>query len=589
MLILQRFAITLLLLSYSTRAFASSPQILSFNPPRHSMESAANLEIVVEFDQAIDPQSVDDRAFSVFGRWTGVCPGTFIFENNNQRVRFIPDKNFSAGEFITISLSKSIQNLSGEKLEKGFAWNFWTKAGAASLELRKIRTINVRQPNEDAIRTYGAYAGDLDGDGFHDFAVPNENASDVRVFMNDGTGNYSTFSIYALPENSVPSTNEGGDFNLDGLLDFAVGNISGNSVSVFFGDGTGQLSVPVTYPVDQSTRGLCVLDLNGDGATDIVTANRRGDNISILLNNGNGTFAESQEMETGVNGETSCAAADINEDGIMDVFVGGFNSNEVAVLLGDGNGGLSFASQRSSQGNNWMLVAGDLDNDGHVDVVTANNGQNQFALLRGDGTGNLSNAEVYDVGTGPLAIDVGDLDGDGDLDVVTSNFQSANWTVYENNGSGNFINPRTLAANQAGSCATLHDRDRDGDLDMTGIDEIDDLLFLFENPGSPSSTPDDPPLPSEFELEQSFPNPFIKSDRHSSPQITIPFKLNQTTEVKLEVFNLKGQRVATLLQAQLAPARYQGKLPVENLSPGMYFYRLSSARSARSGRTILLP
>jgi hypothetical protein len=123
---------------------------------------------------------------------------------------------------------------------------------------------------------------------------------------------------------------------------------------------------------------------------------------------------------------------------------------------------------------------------------------------------------------------------------------------------------------------------------MTGIDEIDDLLFLFENPGSPSGTPNEPPLPSEFELEQSFPNPFIKSTFSSSPQISIPFKLNQATEVKLEVFNLKGQQVATLIHAHLAPGRYQGKLSAENLSPGMYFYRLSSIRSARSGRAILL-
>ena len=34
----------------------------------------------------------------------------------------------------------------------------------------------------------------------------------------------------------------------------------------------------------------------------------------------------------------------------------------------------------------------------------------------------------------------------------------------------------------AGSCAVLVDRDNDGDLDMIGIDELDDLLFLFTNP-----------------------------------------------------------------------------------------------------------
>lgn len=573
--------------TFTSLVFASTPQVVSVQPTPHSMATVSNLQVVVEFDQPIDPQSITNRSFAVFGRWTGVCPGEFTFENNNHRIRFTPNKLFSAGEWITVSLSRSIQNPATEKLAKGFAWNFWTKAGAGKLDLVETRTINVRQVNEGAIRTYGAYAGDLDGDGFHDFAVPNEFASDVRVFMNDGAGNYNDFEIYDLPDNSTPSTNEGGDFNGDGFLDFAVGNISGNSMSVFFGDGTGELSTAVTYPVDQAPRGLCVLDLNGDGWPDIVTANRRGNNISILLNNGDGTFAPHDDMEAGINGETACVAADINEDGIMDIFVGGFNSNEVAVLLGDGEGGLEFASRKSSGGNNWMIAAGDMNNDGHVDVVTANQNQGQFALLRGDGAGNLSNAELYDVGNGPLAIDVGDIDGDGDLEVVTSSFEAGAWTIYENDG-GAFANPRTLPAHIAGSCATLHDRDRDGDLDMTGIDEIEDLIFIFDNPGSVTDTTTDPALPAAFDLGQSFPNPFVKS---ASPQsaIIIPFKINQTATVRLEIFNIRGQRVATLLEERLTPGPHESFLDTETLPPGIYFYRLTSGQASFARRLLVLP
>jgi hypothetical protein len=569
-------------------AFASNPTVISFQPAAQAMVSAENLQIVVEFDQPVEPQSVTSRSFAVFGRWTGVCPGDFIFEDNNRRVRFTPLKTFSAGEWITVSLSKEIQNSAVEKLAKGFAWNFWTRAGAGKLELIETRTINVRQPNEGAIRTYGAYAGDLDGDGFHDFAAPNEFASDVRVFMNDGAGNYSDFEIYDLPPNSTPSTNEGGDFNSDGFLDFAVGNITGNSMSVFLGDGSGRFLPAVTYPADEAPRGLCVLDVNGDAAVDIVTANRRGNNISIFLNNGDGAFAPRRDIQAGVEGEVSCAAADINEDGIIDLFVGGFNSQEIAVMLGDGDGGFEFASKKSSGGNNWMIAAGDLNNDGHVDVATANQNRGQFALLLGDGAGNLSNAVLYDVGLGPLAIDVGDLDGDGDLDVVTSNFGSADWTIYENDGSGIFINPRTLPAREAGSCATLHDRDRDGDLDMTGIDEIEDLIFIFDNPGSVTDTTGEPPLPAQFALQQSFPNPFVKSSALTST-IVIPFKINQPAAVRLEVFNLLGQRVKTLLTERLHPGSHQRLLNTETLQPGIYFYRLTSGQTTSARRLLILP
>ena len=587
-----KISIALSMFWLSSKALAQNLNITSFQPSSQSMTSVGNLVITISFDGRIDPGSVDNRSFSVFGRWTGVCPGTFLFENNNHQIRFLPDKSFSVGEWITVSLSKNITSLTGDKLSTGHSWNFWTSVERGSLDFERIDLINVRKNNEEMIRTYGGYAGDLNGDGFHDFVVPNEDVSDVRVFMNDGGGGYSDFDTFSLPNNSTPSTNEGADFNRDGFLDFACGNISGNSVSVFFGDGTGALMQPTTYPVGNETRGLCVLDLNGDGAQDIVTANRASSNISILMNNGDGTFAKSINMNTSASGETACAAADANEDGIIDVFVGSFNSGEVVVLLGDGNGNLNEVSKTDAKGPVWMLAVGDMDNDGHVDVVSANSHQNQFALLRGDGSGNLGSAEVYDVGTFPLAVDIGDIDGDGDLDVVTSNFFSADWTIYENDGSGIFMNPRTLPATSAGSCAVLHDRDRDGDLDMTGIDELDDLLFIFDNTGTTSVDSEDFPSPKDFQVQQSYPNPFFKSGRVQGAQInqiTIPFSLNRTAEVKIELFNVRGQRIAFLVDSEFQAGRHSATFPPKTLPAGVYFYRLSSRGIVLTKKIAVLP
>lgn len=67
--------------------------------------------------------------------------------------------------------------------------------------------------------------------------------------------------------------------------------------------------------------------------------------------------------------------------------------------------------------------------------------------------------------------------------MVTSDYEGGTFTIYENAGDGTLVNPRTLPASTAGSCAIIHDRDRDGDLDITGVDEVDDKIFLFENPG----------------------------------------------------------------------------------------------------------
>jgi len=573
----------------------TGPKVMLVSPSPHTMTSETKPEIIVRFDTPIDPTSVDSQSMFVFGRWTGVCPGTFFYEDNNRQVRFIPSKSFSAGEWITVSLTKKIRSAAGDAMDKGYAWNFWTASKPGSFDFVEISRINVRQSGEGQIRTYGAYAGDLNGDGFHDFTVPNEDASDIRVFLNDGTGNYDSFTIYRVPAQSFPSTNEGADFNGDGFIDFAVGNIQGGSVSVFFGDGAGSFSTHTTYPADSGTRGLCALDINGDGDVDIVTANRVGNNVSVLLNTGNGTFPRTINFDTGVGGETSCAVADANADGILDVFVGGIGSSEITVLLGDGDGNFSVSTKVDCEGDAWMIAVGDIDNDGHADVVSANSSQNQFALLRGDGQGHLGPAEVYDTGRFPLAIDIGDIDGDGDLDVVTSNFFTADWTVYENDGTGTFINPRTLRAKSAGSCAVLHDRDRDGDLDMTGIDEIDDLLFLFDNPASPaaddSSNTDSDPIAGDFELMQSYPNPYYKdpdTSEQDSNHVTIPFVLSQRAKVKLELFNLKGQRVEVLMEAELPAGRHKVDIDADSYPIGIYLYRLESANHSTTRKMIIL-
>jgi hypothetical protein len=85
---------------------------------------------------------------------------------------------------------------------------------------------------------------------------------------------------------------------------------------------------------------------------------------------------------------------------------------------------------------------------------------------------------------------------------------------------------------------------------------------------------------------RSYPNPF-------NPSTTICCDLAISTHVKLEVFNLLGQRVATLLDEFKDAGRYQiewnGKSDMgADVSSGIYFYRITAGSSVASEKMLLL-
>lgn len=455
--------------------------ITATSPERHIINADPAADIVVTFDEAFDPLSITPATVQLFGRWSGPAAGTLQLESGNTQIRFTPDEPFFCGEWVSVSLSRGITNTSADSLLFGYTWGFWTACERGAREFTFYAEIPVRFLNEGHIQTYGAYAGDLNNDGWSDLALPNEKSNDVRVFLNDGTGDYTSFTPFSLVGGNAPSPSEGADFDLDGEIDIAVGNAGNSQLSVLFGDGSGSLSAAQNYTSGAAVRGVGVGDLDGDGDADIVTANRSASSICVFLNQGDGTFVSSGSFDAGLSGETALALIDINNDGILDFFVGAIFSKQMGVWLGDGAGGFAHSFTRDNVGASWMIAPGDVNGDGFVDIVSANSSDNNVSVLLGDGAGGLGLPKTYPTGAFPLAIDLGDIDADGDLDMISSNYADGNYTQYENTGAGLFSFPKTYPAKSAGSCAILHDRDNDGDLDATFIDEIDDYVLLYNN------------------------------------------------------------------------------------------------------------
>ena len=545
-------------------------RVTTVDPAVNAVGAPPGTAISIEITSPLDPSTVDSSRMRVFGRWSGPASGGITLENGNTRIRFVPEEPFFAGENVTVTLSDSIRFEDGRVLEGGFAWHFWTESRPAGLELREIARVSIRRPGESRIQSYGAYAGDLNDDGWSDLVIPNEQSGDLRIFINN-LGSFDDFNIVPLPFSSVPSTNEGADFNRDGFVDVAVGSGGNENVHLALGNGTGALAVGNPLKTEGNVRGLCVIDIDADGDDDIVTASRTSSSLYLLVNNGDGIFGNRIPLDGHGDAETSCAVGDANGDGIMDLFVGSLESRHVALLLGNGRGALVLSGRVVVEGRPWMLAAGDVNLDGFADVVAAGADGNAVAVILSDGRGLLGEPIAYASGLFPLAIDLGDLDGDGDLDMVSSNFQSADFTLFENTGDGTFRRLSSRPAAGAGSCAILHDRDNDGDLDLTAVDEVDDLLILFETDALPTGLDGDPA--ATLASLQAWPNPF-------SGVVSFSVDLRPGAVAELVVHDVLGRRVATVFRGPVRRS-HEIRWNPSSLPAGLYFAALRS-----EGRTV---
>lgn len=97
---------------------------------------------------------------------------------------------------------------------------------------------------------------------------------------------------------------------------------------------------------------------------------------------------------------------------------------------------------------------------------------------------------------------------------------------------------------------------------------------------------DDEVRPSQFHLSQNYPNPF-------NPVTNLQFTLSKSVHVKIDIFNIVGQRVRTLVDKDMKPGVYvadwDGKDENGNsVSSGIYFYKMQAGEFSNMKKMVLL-
>jgi hypothetical protein len=358
----------------------------------------------------------------------------------------------------------------------------------------------------------GLASGDFDGDLDRDLVTTVDDANDIVVLLNDGSGTYSMGPNSILPASSSPQDIVAGRLDGDTIMDLAVAvRDPAGAVIILLGNGNATFTMSSTIAVGDRPRGLSIADIDGDGDLDLAVANRDSASASVLTNNGSGSFTV---QTVAVGGEARFTAlGDFDDDTDLDLAVtnsdnrsveifeniaGTFSFSEtlfvnpatrpdgvvaadldgdtkaddlavgVAVFL-SGPAGFSGPSAYDTGGTNTSEVAAaDLDCDGLTDLVTSNSDSNNLSLLTNTGAGVFGPATLEAAGTTPGDLDTSDFDGDGDADIAVANRDSNDVSVLINQ-----------------TCIPCP-----ADIDGDGVVNVNDFLALLAawgpNPGHPA-------------------------------------------------------------------------------------------------------
>jgi hypothetical protein len=108
------------------------------------------------------------------------------------------------------------------------------------------------------------------------------------------------------------------------------------------------------------------------------------------------------------------------------------------------------------------------------------------------------------------------------------------------------------------------------DLNLTGGETLHNVIA--------SATPE---MPSDYFLVHNFPNPF-------NAVTTIVFNLPQSGDVSLNVFDIKGRLVSTLVGSWIEAGTHQVVFDANHLVSGIYVYQLATGNSLVTGKMVLL-
>lgn len=397
--------------------------------------------------------------------------------------------------------------------------------------------------------------------------IDNNNSYDIITEYYDDVGNLGLGIMFDFYDNLY----ENHFFLNNGSGNFKIGDInSDNDIDVIFycnpfffwgyiiNSGLGQYSNPEYYYLDYPPSGLACGDLNGDSRDDIIVCG--GAYMDTWINYSTGLQYMNICDSAYVSG---VKVADIDQDGDNDLIATRWGMPGVAKRLfiysNDGMGNFTPIYDKWIDEAMSEIFVSDLNNDNYPDVIYnvsysyPNSDYELFHtyILFNNQDNTFSDPVNYYTGICSHKSYAADLDGNGWNDIITLNYDFYNPPpdtgsihILFNDGTGNFVEEPQV--------------------------DINKEYIIYNN---------------KCKLT-NYPNPF-------NPSTTINFSIQNDSKIELLIFNIKGQKIKTLINNNFSKGNhslfwYGNDELNQPVSSGIYYYKLNVNGKTESVKKCLL-
>ena len=425
---------------------------------------------------------------------------------------------------------------------------------------------------------------DLDGDGAMEIIIVSKSK---HLFVLSPNGEVI---LDVDTEQFLVGTPALGNLDDDTDLEIVFGSVAATDDPTLYAlnlDGTPVNGFPIAIG-EKVYSGVALADFNGNGKDDIVCATD-DDNIYLIYDNGD--IAEGFPFIAENGFRTAPSVMDV--DGEKFIFAGS-RDNRLYVLNADGS--LRFQIQT---GNDVLSSPAFVNLENSVGIFFTSKdgylyGIDQYGSALPGWPIDLSSS----TGLSPI---IAELENDGYPEVIVATEDGA-MLAYRMDGT--IVYPFPVIASDFTGTPVIQDVDLDGDLEIF-CGQFDELLGidiktigsienywnmyrgnlrrtgLFIAYSVPMANDPLSILPLTFSLNPAYPNPF-------NPSTTIGYSVETNGRLSLQIYDIAGRLVETLVNGITEPGIYTAKWDASEFSSGVYFVQIQARNIVKTRKVLLM-